>query len=83
MQCRCRLKDGGAAILTAFGVAVVGTLAGTFLAWMLFGSRLDADGYKVCCHALPCQQLVPSRGHGYQDCIMSPLTAIWHSGLTW
>lgn len=43
-----RLLGGATDGLLAFGIACVGTLVGTVMAWLLLGARLGADGWKVC-----------------------------------
>ena len=52
LTCACRLGDVAGASLGAFAIGALGTIAGTFVAWLLIGSQMGPDGYKVGNHAI-------------------------------
>ena len=51
-HCSCRLLSAASSTFGAFVIGAVGSVVGTIVAWLVLGSRLGPDGYKVSSHAL-------------------------------
>ena len=43
----CRLFSAASSTFGAFVIGAVGSVVGTVVAWLLLGSRLGTDGWKV------------------------------------
>ncbi len=51
-HCACRLLSAASSTFGAFVIGAVGSVVGTIVAWLVLGTRLGPDGYKVSSQVL-------------------------------